>query len=195
MPILAVIKKNTKLIFVDKVSTIFFRKDFLKLLHFLNHEYKVSYPSVVKAFLGERIKDLRQLVDESINLLKFTYNKNKEIPRVFFFAVFPRDFLEVVSLLLGGASSITVPLKDGVYVLDGGLGEAALYKDNTKVRDLVEGEEIKLGNLLVKVFSKTAYDVIDGPIKTIIVLSLIAMKENGELQLVDTSYLNMIYRK
>jgi len=187
IPIFVLVAKDDEVIFMDKVSTIFFTKDFLELLRHIEAEYGLRFSTLHKLFMGEVIKDPREIVEDTLRLLMFTYEREDELPKVFFFVTFPRDFLDVMGILLGGASSIEIPLEDKTMRIEGGLGKAIIYEDGIPVRDLREGEELKVSTLSIKVLTKTAYDMVSGPLKTLAIAALVALRERARLLARDST--------
>ncbi len=161
--------------FTDKVSTIFFPRDFSHLLGLLREKFGASYPTIEKLFSGERVEPA-ELLKEALDLLMLLRARSAELPKVYFFAVLPKDFNDVVSLIGGGATSMTIPAGSGVYELAGGFGAATIRGGGEGERRVEAGEELTIASLKVKVFTRTAYEATAGPLKTLIAASLVASK-------------------
>ncbi|MEM1509681.1 MAG: hypothetical protein QW291_07025 [Thermofilaceae archaeon] len=161
--------------FTDKVSTIFFPRDFRYLLGLLRKKFDVSYPTIEKLFNGELVKPV-ELLEEALDLLMLLRTRSAELPKAYFFAVLPKDFTDVVSLIGGGATSMTIPAGSKVYELTGGFGAATIKEDGEEERHLEAGKELTISSVKIKVFTRTAYEATASPLKTLIVASLIASK-------------------
>lgn len=167
--------------FTDRVSTIFFPRDFLKLLDLVEDRFKASFPSLRALFNGSEVEP-GELLDETLNLLLLLKERGSELPPAFFFAVLPKDFEDVASIIGGGASSMTVPVGGKVYELVGGFGRAALRAPEGE-RELKAGEELSLGTIKVKVFTRQAYEAVAGPLKTLAVAAMLANRERQALRI------------
>ncbi|RLE70970.1 MAG: hypothetical protein DRJ43_00815 [Thermoprotei archaeon] len=181
MPVFVIVGRGRSAL-VDKVSTIFFPRDFLGLLRIIEERYGLRYPSLKELFNGREIEPLK-LLEEVLQLLRFLMKRSSELPRSYFFAVMPKDFSDVASLICGGASSMTIPFGEGTYKLVGGFGRAELYVNEKRVRELREGEELELGTVKVKVFTRPAYNAVAGPLKTLLTAALIASREGLRLKI------------
>jgi len=189
--------------FTDRVSTVFFPKDFLNLLDFVEKKFKESFPSLRALFNGSEVEP-GKLLDEALNLLLLLKERGSELPPAFFFAVLPKDFEDVAGIIGGGASfffavlpkdfedvagiigggasSMTVPVGGNVYELVGGFGRAALRAPEGE-RALKAGEELSLGTIKVKVFTRQAYEAVAGPLKTLAVAAMLALRERQALRI------------
>ena len=154
----------------------------------------MNYPTLKKMFESESPVEPGALLKESLDLMDFLLSKDHEMPRAYFFAVFPKDFNDVVSLILGGSSNIKIPLEEGLYELRGGFGYALLLKDGKLLKKLSEGEEMSLGTILVKVFSRSCYDIMEKPLKTLVVFSLLAKKRSALIRLTLSPTSSIIWR-
>lgn len=161
--------------FTDKVSTIFFPKDFRYLLGLLRDRFGASYPTIEKLFSGENVKPT-ELLEETLDLLMLLRARSAELPKAYFFAVLPKDFTDVVSLIGGGATNMTIPAGSKVYELTGGFGTAIIRENGENERSLEAGEELIISSVKVKVFTRAAYEATASPLKTLIVASLLASK-------------------
>ncbi len=185
MPIYIYVFRDDKTFLVDYFTTIYYRRNYIELLKILEEKYNYSYPVFKDILIGGRCRDPQKLLDELLELMNNLYKLEYELPKAYFFAVFPKDFNDVVSLILGGSSSITIPFKENVYRISGGLSNAKLYENEKFVRELEEGEELKIGNTLIKVFTRTSFDALGKPIKSLIFASLIAVRNNAEILLIE----------
>jgi len=167
--------------FIDRVSTIFFPSDFEDLLRLVEERFGATYPTLMALFKGQEVEPSK-LLEEALDLLQLLKSRASELPRSYFFAVLPKDFGDVASLLGGGASGMVIPGGDRVYRLIGGFGKAELRDDKGNVEELEEGAELTLGAVKVKVFTRLAYEAAAGPLKTLIVASLIAMRRGLALK-------------
>jgi len=167
--------------FTDRVSTVFFPRDFLNLLDLVEGRFEESFPSLRALFNGSKVEP-GKLLDEALNLLLLLKEKGSELPSAFFFAVLPKDFEDVASIIGGGASSMTVPVGGVVYELVGGFGRAALRAPEGE-RELKAGEELSLGTIKVKVFTRQAYEAVAGPLKTLAVAAMLALRERQALRI------------
>jgi len=180
VPIYVVVGRGANA-FTDRVSTIFFPSDFEDLLRLIEEKFGTSYPTLLSLFRGQEVEPSK-LLDEALDLLQLLKSRADELPCSYFFAVLPKDFEDVASLLGGGASGMVIPGEDRVYKLVGGFGRAELRDDKGNVEKLEEGAELTLGAVRVKVFTRPAYEAAAGPLKTLIVASLIAMKKGAALR-------------
>lgn len=167
--------------FTDRVSTIFFPKDFLRLLDYVESRFGPSFPSLRALFSGAEAEP-GELLDEILKLLLLLKERGNELPPAFFFAVLPKDFEDVASLIGGGASSMTIPGGGGAYELVGGFGKAVLRTPEGE-RELKAGEEVALGTVKVKVFIRQAYEAAAGPLKTLAVAAMLALREQLPLRI------------
>ena len=174
--------KENEVIVSDRFSSIYFKEHYNELLKYLKSKYNVSYPALEILFESEDPIEPNKLLRESLDLIDLLLRNDYEMPRAYFFAVFPKDFNDVLSLILGGSSNIKVPLKEGLYELKGGFGYALLLKDGELIRELSEGEEINLGMISIKVFSRSCYDMMEKPLKTLVVFSLLAVRRRAKVK-------------
>lgn len=156
MPIYVVVGRGASA-FIDRVSTVFFPRDFRDLLHMIGERYNASYPTLMALFEGGEVEPSK-LLEESLDLLQLLKSRAGELPRSYFFAVLPKDFEDVASILGGGASGIVVPGEDKIYRLVGGFGRAELHDSEGSMKRLEEGAELALGAVRVKVFTRPAYE-------------------------------------
>jgi len=166
--------------FTDRVSTVFFPKDFLNLLDRVESELNASFPNLRKLFNGGEVEP-GALLEEALNLLLLLKERGSELPPAFFFAVLPKDFEDVASIIGGGASSMAIPVEGRVYELIGGFGKAILRAPEGE-RELKAGEELSLGTVRVKVFTRQAYEAVAGPLKTLVVAALLAIRERQTMR-------------
>lgn len=167
--------------FTDRVSTVFFPRDFLNLLDLVEEKFKESFPSLRALFNGNEVEP-GKLLDETLNLILLLKERGSELPPAFFFAALPKDFEDVAGIIGGGASSMTVPVGGKVYELVGGFGKAALKAPEGE-RVLKAGEELSLGTIRVKVFTRQAYEAVAGPLKTLAVAAMLALRERQALRI------------
>ncbi|RLE98924.1 MAG: hypothetical protein DRJ57_03090, partial [Thermoprotei archaeon] len=104
MPIYVVVGRGANA-FIDRVSTIFFPSDFEDLLRLIEEKFGTSYPALLALFRGQEVEPSK-LLDEALDLLQLLKSRADELPRSYFFAVLPKDFEDVASLLGGGASGM-----------------------------------------------------------------------------------------
>ncbi|MCD6368681.1 MAG: hypothetical protein J7L38_02650 [Thermoproteales archaeon] len=185
MPIFVHVVKGGEVVFVDFFSTIYFKKHYLKLLEFIEKEYQRYFPTLKIILEYDTPTNPDTIVEEALRFLDFIIERDHELPRAFFFAVFPKDYTDVVSLLLGGASSIKIPQEDGETEIRGGFGEAILIKGEKFIRRLRDGEELTISDIKLKVFSKSCYEAINRPLKTLITAGLIAQRKKGSILLTE----------
>jgi hypothetical protein len=170
--------------FTDRVSTVFFPRDFLDLLNYVESRFNASFPNLRRLFGGSEV-DPGALLEEALNLLLLLKERGGELPPAFFFAVLPKDFEDVASIIGGGASSMTVPVEGRVYELVGGFGRALLRAPEGE-RELKAGEELSLGTVRVKVFTRQAYEAVAGPLKTLAVAALLALRERQTVKVLGS---------
>jgi len=89
---------------------VFFPRDFLDLLNYVESRFNASFPNLRRLFGGSEV-DPGALLEEALNLLLLLKERGGELPPAFFFAVLPKDFEDVASIIGGGASSMTVPVE------------------------------------------------------------------------------------
>jgi len=186
--------KNGEIIASDKFSSIYFKEHYDELLDYIERRYSVSYPTLKKMFKSESLMKPESILKESLELMDFLLRRDHEMPRAYFFAVFPRDFNDIVSLILGGSSSIKVPLDEGLYEFKGGFGYAFLLKNGRVIKELSEGDEMNLGIIRVKVFSRSCYDIMEKPLKTLVVFSLLAKRRGAHIRLTPSPTSSIIWR-
>lgn len=165
--------------FVERLSTVFFPSDFLELLKYVEEKFGLTYNTLHRFFSGGEV-EAGPLLEEALELLTLLKHNSHALPQVFFFAVLPRDFDDVASIIAGGASSMLVLSGEQTYELHGGFNRAQLVVGEA-VRQLAAGEVLSLGNVTVKVFTRPAYEAVAGPLKTLVTVALIAIK--GRLKL------------
>ena len=186
--------KEGKVIASDRFSSIYFREHYSELLRYIEDKYDVRFPALKEIFESENSLEPSILLEESLSLVDFLLEKDHEMPRAYFFAVFPKDFNDVLSLILGGSSNIKIPLEGSIYEFKGGFGYALLLKDGELVKRLSEGDEVNLGTLSVKVFSRSCYDIMERPLKTLAVFSLLANKRGGMIKVSMSPTSSIIWR-
>lgn len=160
--------------FIERLSTVFFPRDFLELLAYVEERFGRSYSTLRLLFSGGEV-EAGQLLEEALELLTLVKHYSHALPPAFFFAVLPKDFDDVASIVAGGASSMVVPTQEGVYELRGGFNRALLLKGGES-RSLRAGEVLSLGPVTAKVFTRTAYEAVAGPLKTLVAVALIASR-------------------
>lgn len=181
MPLYIFVIKDNQVIYSDKLSSIYFEKHYIELLKIIEEKYNINFPLLKTIFSKRTFRNPEDLIDEAIDFLRFLKEKESSLPKAYFYTVLPKDFSDVVSLITGGASSISLPTSKGLYELVGGFGKALLYKNGVLERRLKEYEEIELENVKIKVFHRTSYEAVKGVIKTLITASLIAEKNNASV--------------
>lgn len=171
--------------FIERLSTVFFPSDFLELLDHVEAELRRTFVTLRSFFAGEEVS-AEPLLEEAMELLLLLKHRAEALPPVFFFAVLPKDFDDVVSIVGGGASSMLIPTPEGLCELRGGFKRAILVKDR-EVRSLKAGDELHVGGVKVKVFTRSPYEAVAGPLKTLIVAALIALKSRLKLRALGLS--------
>lgn len=166
--------------FIERLSTVFFPRDFIELLEHLEKKLGYAYPMLHAFFMGEEVA-AAPLLDEAMELLLLLKHRAEILPPVFFFAVLPRDFDDVASIIGGGASSMLIPTPDGVCELHGGFKKAIMVRGH-EVKNLKAGDELLVGGVRVKVFTRSPYEAVIGPLKTLIVAALIASRAGLKLR-------------
>ncbi len=193
MPVYIHVIKDGKVILSDRLSSIYFKKHYYEFLEYVKMKFSKNYPNLMKVFKEDSPIDPDKLLSEAMDFFIFLLNQFKDkLPLAYFFAVFPKDYLDLPSLLLGGTANLKLTTDDGIYEFQGGFGYAKLFKNGKFVRNLTEGEEIKVGTREVKVFSRRCYELIEHPIKTLIAISLIALKHNAKIVVKSTDYTSVI---
>ncbi len=181
MPIYVVVVKDRETILADFFSSIYFRRHYIELLRYIRDNFGVEFPVFESILSGKRCTDPSELLNEIISLTLFLNRYEGKIPKAYFLAIMPRDYSDVVSLLLGGAASVAIPHGNSIIELEGGLGGLAMYRDGVKVKEYREGDEIEVKDMKFKVFTRTAYDAFGKPLKTLVLASIIAERSGGEI--------------
>ncbi|HDH06828.1 MAG TPA: hypothetical protein ENF87_00495 [Thermoproteales archaeon] len=189
MPILIEVGSKNKTIIYDYFSTIFFKQHFIELLDLLKEKYDKLFPTLLKLFETKDFIKPEPIIEEALDLLTLVWHENRRLPRYYFFAVFPIDYSDVASLLLGGASSMEFPSEN--IRLQGGLGKALMRKGSEIIKMLKDGDEINVGNTRIKVFTKPCYYSVEKPLKTLITYSLLASRKRVQVRLLNTGFVNL----
>lgn len=192
MPIFVMVTRDDEILHFDKVSTIFFRENYLELLDLIRNKYDKDYKILRELMNTYGPVDPQVLLDELLGLLGFISNMDESLPRAYFFAVLPRNFIDVISLILGGASKMEIPLKDKVYKLIGGFKDPVLLEGDKVVRLLTEGEELVIGETKIKVFSRSCYEALSSPLKSLVLASLLGIRLGGSITLTEDLRLYLI---
>jgi len=186
MPLYISVIKGNNILYFDRLSSIYFEKHYIELLKIIEKKLCMRFPLLETIFSRRKFKNTKALIDEAIRFLIFLRENEKNLPKAYFYTVLPKDFSDVVSLITGGASSISLPTGEGLYELIGGFGKALLYKNGTLERKLKEYEEIEFENVKIKVFYRTSYEAVKGVIKTLITASLIADKNDAYITISES---------
>lgn len=165
---------------IERLSTIFFLQDFLELLDYLEAKLGRAFSTLRALFAGEEVT-AAPLLEETVELLLLLKHRAEALPPVYFFAVLPKDFDDVASIVGGGASSMLIPTPEGVCELRGGFKRAMLVRGE-EVRSLKAGDELHVGEVKVKVFTRSPYDAVAGPLKTLVVVALLASRSGLKLK-------------
>ncbi|RLE90349.1 MAG: hypothetical protein DRJ49_00195 [Thermoprotei archaeon] len=184
--------RGNEILHFDKVSTVFFRDNYLELLGTIRNRYNKEYETMKKLMSTYGPVDPQVLLDELLELLDFVASMDKELPRAYFFAVLPKDFADAISLILGGASKIEIPFGNKVYRVVGGFRNPVLLEGKRVVRSLTEGEELTIGEVKFKVFSRSCYEALSGPLKSLVLASLLGIKFKGDITLTEDLQLYLV---
>ena len=111
MPIYIYVFRDDKTFLVDYFTTIYYRRNYIELLKILEEKYNYSYPVFKDILIGGRCRDPQKLLDELLELMNNLYKLEYELPKAYFFAVFPKDFNDVVSLIPVSYTHLTLPTK------------------------------------------------------------------------------------
>ncbi|RLE77436.1 MAG: hypothetical protein DRJ56_02325 [Thermoprotei archaeon] len=154
----------------------YFAEHYVELLRIAEERFGVRFPKLRELLMLSGAVEPSPLLEEALELMSLLLERDREMPRAYFFAILPRDFTDVVGLVLGGSSRVSVPTEEGSYELRGGLGRALLVRDGEVIRELREGDEVTVGGLRFRVFSRSCYEMAEGPLKTLIAFSLLAKR-------------------
>jgi len=176
MPVYLVALKRGEVVASDRFSSVYFAEHYVELLRIAEERFGVRFPKLRELLMLSGAVEPSPLLEEALELMSLLLERDREMPRAYFFAILPRDFTDVVGLVLGGSSRVSIPTEEGSYELRGGLGRALLVRDGEVIRELREGDEVTVGGLRFRVFSRSCYEMAEGPLKTLIAFSLLAKR-------------------
>lgn len=192
MPVYVHVVKNGKVLYTDRLSTIYFKKHYEDFIKFIEEEFNLRYPTLELLFKYDKDLPPKDILEEALDLLTLLNNNKDILPKAYVFAILPKDFWDVPSLLIGGCASMKVFDGNDVYELISGFGYAKVLKNGVVIKILKSGDEVAVGNRKVKVFSRNSYDVLERSLKTLITMALIALRSNAKIRTKSSSYLAII---